>query len=356
MKNSVPEHPRLIDIARLANVSLGTVDRVIHNRGRVSQETKDRVNDAIKNIDYKPNVAAQMLSLRKKRIIGVLVPDFETGDYWEDVEKGITRIETEMIDYGFVIERFHFDRNSSSSFKDQIEAIRGRNDIDGLVISPQYKDISIDFSQYLNEKNIPFVFIDSNIEGCNQLSYFGIHSYKAGYILAKLLIDSLNSEEHILIVNLHQTQNKRATQVDIIDAGFSDYILNSGHKGELHKIDLVLANLAWEEELFDYFTSHQQIKGVAIFNSQTFQLAKFVAEKQIPDIKIVGFDLIKKNLDYLKEGYIKYLISQRPDSQGYHSIKTLCNYIAFSTPVQEANFMPIDIIIAENIEFYQCLI
>lgn len=356
MKNSVPEHPRLIDIARLANVSLGTVDRVIHNRGRVSQETKDRVNDAIKNIDYKPNVAAQMLSLRKKRIIGILVPDFETGDYWEDVEKGITRIETEMIDYGFVIERFHFDRNSSSSFKDQIEAIRGRDDIDGLVISPQYKDISIDFSQYLNEKNIPFVFIDSNIEGCNQLSYFGIHSYKAGYILAKLLIDSLNSEEHILIVNLHQTQNKRATQVDIIDAGFSDYIVNSGHKGELHKIDLVLANPAWEEELFDYFTSHQRIKGVAIFNSQTFQLAKFVAEKQIPDIKIVGFDLIKKNLDYLKEGYIKYLISQRPDSQGYHSIKTLCNYIAFSTPVQEANFMPIDIIIAENIEFYQCLI
>lgn len=356
MKNSVPEHPRLIDIARLANVSLGTVDRVIHNRGRVSQETKDRVNDAIKNIDYKPNVAAQMLSLRKKRIIGILVPDFEAGDYWEDVEKGVTRIETEMIDYGFVIERFHFDRNSISSFKDQIEAIKCRDDIDGLVISPQYKDISIDFSEYLNEKNIPFVFIDSNIEGCNQLSYFGIHSYKAGYILAKLLIDSLNSEEHILIVNLHQTQNKRATQIDIIDSGFSDYIVNSGHKGGLHKIDLVLANPAWEDELFDYFKSHQHIKGVAIFNSQTFQLAKFIKEKQIPDIKIVGFDLISKNLDYLKEGYIKYLISQRPDSQGYHSIKTLCNYIAFSTPVQEANFMPIDIIIAENLEFYQCLI
>lgn len=356
MKNSVPEHPRLIDIARLANVSLGTVDRVIHNRGRVSQETKDRVNDAIKNIDYKPNVAAQILSLRKKRIIGVLVPGFGAGDYWEDVEKGITRIETEMIDYGFVIERFHFDRNCISSFKDQIEAIKCRDDIDGLVISPQYKDISLDFSEYLNEKNIPFVFIDSNIEGCNQLSYFGIHSYKAGYILAKLLIDSLNSEEHILIVNLHQTQNKRATQIDIIDSGFSDYIVNSGHKGVLHKIDLVLANPAWEDELFDYFKSHQHIKGVAIFNSQTFQLAKFIKEKQIPDIKIVGFDLISKNLDYLKEGYIKYLISQRPDSQGYHSIKTLCNYIAFSTPVKEANFMPIDIIIAENLEFYQCLI
>lgn len=356
MKKSVPEHPRLIDIARLANVSLGTVDRVIHNRGRVSQETKDRVNEAIENIDYKPNVAAQILSLRKKRIIGILVPGFETGDYWEDVEKGITRIEAEMNDYGFVIERFHFDRNSVLSFKEQIERVKHRDDIDGLVISPQYKDISIDFSLYLKEGNIPFVFVDSNIESCNQLSYFGIHSYKAGYILAKLLIDSLDNEDHILIVNLHQTHNRRATQIDIIDSGFCDFIANSQHKGVLHKIDLVLSNPDWQNELFNYLKSRQQIKGIAVFNSQTFQLAKFVKENQISGIKIVGFDLIKKNLDYLKEGYVKYLISQRPDSQGYHSIKALCNYIAFSTPVRETNFMPIDIIIAENIEFYQCLI
>ena len=46
------EQPKLKDIARMANVSIGTVDRVIHNRGRVSKETREKVTKAILDIDY----------------------------------------------------------------------------------------------------------------------------------------------------------------------------------------------------------------------------------------------------------------------------------------------------------------
>ncbi len=356
MKKNVPENPRLVDIARLANVSLGTVDRVIHNRGRVSQETRDRVNRAIESINYKPNVAAQILSLRKKRVIGILVPGFEPGDYWEEVEKGIIRAEAEMADYGFVIERFHFDRHNIDSFIGQIKHIKVRGDVEGVVISPQYRDMSVELAEYLYTKGIPFIFIDSNIENSHQLSYFGIHSYKAGYILAKLMIDSLNDKDETIIVNFHQTHNKRATQVDIIDDGFSDYIEKHSSLKRLHRIDLVLANPQWEDELSDYLKKHPQIKGAAVFNSLTFLLAEFIKKKNLRDIKVVGFDLTEKNIQYLNEGFIKYLISQRPDSQSYHSIKFLCNHIAFSMAIPETNFMPIDIIIAENVEFCQCLI
>lgn len=356
MKKDVPETPRLIDIAKLANVSLGTVDRVIHNRGRVSQETRDRVNQAIESINYKPNVAARILSSRKKRIVGVLVPHFDTGDYWEDVEKGIVRAEAEMADYGFIIERFHFDRHSVESFKEQIERVKAREDIEGLVISPQYRDISIELSGYLNEKTIPFIFIDSNIEHSHQLSYFGIHSFKAGYILAKLMVDALEPGDDIVIVNFHQTENKRATQVDIIDSGFSEYLQKAKYKGNLYRIDLVLTNPNWQSDLLKYLQEHPRIKGAAVFNSLTFHLAQFVESQQVNYLKVVGFDLIERNTDYLKRGFIKYLISQRPDSQGYYGIKSLCNFIAFGEQPEENNFMPIDIIIAENVEFYQCLI
>lgn len=352
MKKNVPDNPRLIDIARLANVSLGTVDRVIHNRGRVSKDTRDRVNQAIESINYKPNVAAQILSLRKKRIVGVLVPGFNPGDYWEDVEKGIAKAEAEMADYGFIIERFHFDRHSIESFRNQIGHIKQREDIDGLVISPQYRKVSIEFAEYLKSQNIPFVFIDSNIEHSHQLSYFGMNSGKAGYILAKLMVDSLNADDDILIVNFHQAQNERTTQVSIIDSGFSDYITKNNHQGKLHRIDLLLVNPEWEKELSDYLKRYPRIKGAAVFNSLTFHLAQFVKENHISDIKIVGLDLIKRNTKYLREGYIKYLISQRPDSQGYQGVKSLCNYIAFSAVIPETNFMPIDIIIAENVEFF----
>ena len=56
---------RLTDIARMANVSVGTVDRVIHNRGRVSEENIRRVKEIMEQVGYKPNLIARSLAVKK---------------------------------------------------------------------------------------------------------------------------------------------------------------------------------------------------------------------------------------------------------------------------------------------------
>jgi len=346
---------RLVDVARLANVSLGTVDRVIHNRGRVSEETKKKVNAALKQINYKPNVAAQILSIRKKRRIGILVPEFKKNDYWEQVERGIAMAETEMGDYGFIIERFHFSRFIESSFHNQIQKIKQRTDVDGFVISPHYREDCIDLTSYLSENDLPFIYIDSMIDETNSLSYFGIDSYRAGYALAKLLSDVLRDDDEVSIVNFLRENQKRATQVNIIDDGFCEY-LNKSKKNILRdRLNIVLENENWEVELLDYLKDHPHVKGFAVFNSLAHKLADFFEKHHIKDMTLVGFDAIKDNVRFLKKGYIKYLISQRPEYFTYSAIKSLCQNIAFHTEVAPINFMPIDILIAENIDFYQNL-
>ena len=56
------------NIAELANVSIGTVDRVIHNRGEFSLKTEEKVRKVIKELNYKPNVIARSLVTKKKLI------------------------------------------------------------------------------------------------------------------------------------------------------------------------------------------------------------------------------------------------------------------------------------------------
>ena len=56
---------RIKDIARLAGVSIGTVDRVIHNRGEVAEKTKLKVQQILKETNYSPNVMAQALKLKE---------------------------------------------------------------------------------------------------------------------------------------------------------------------------------------------------------------------------------------------------------------------------------------------------
>ena len=57
---------RIKDIARIAGVSIGTVDRVIHNRGEVAEKTRLKVERILKDTNYSPNVMAQVLKSKRR--------------------------------------------------------------------------------------------------------------------------------------------------------------------------------------------------------------------------------------------------------------------------------------------------
>src|SRR5215217_3441533 len=92
------------EIARRANVSIATVDRVIHNRTGVSEKTKQKINDIIKELDYQPNILASRLASRKIITLAVLIPRVsDETDFWEAPLRGIDRAESEIKKYGIEV-------------------------------------------------------------------------------------------------------------------------------------------------------------------------------------------------------------------------------------------------------------
>ena len=83
------ERVRIKDIAKMADVSVGTVDRVIHGRSGVSESSRKRVEEILKQLDYQPNMYASALASNKKYTFACLLPLHEKGEYWTDVETGI---------------------------------------------------------------------------------------------------------------------------------------------------------------------------------------------------------------------------------------------------------------------------
>lgn len=85
------------DIARLANVSIGTVDRVIHHRGEVSEVTRNRILKIINEYNYKPSFLASTLASKKLYTISVIIPKGDENNiYWDAPMKGIERAEAEL--------------------------------------------------------------------------------------------------------------------------------------------------------------------------------------------------------------------------------------------------------------------
>ena len=68
----------LYDVARLAGVSIATVSRVVHGQDRVRESTRARVQEAIAELGYVPDAAAQSLSRRHKDVIGLVCKERDT--------------------------------------------------------------------------------------------------------------------------------------------------------------------------------------------------------------------------------------------------------------------------------------
>ena len=77
----------------MAGVSTGTVDRVLHNRGNVSEKQEHRWKRCLK-VNYKPNIHISALSLKRKYKV-VITAAVSPGEYWESVHNGIRHAKEE---------------------------------------------------------------------------------------------------------------------------------------------------------------------------------------------------------------------------------------------------------------------
>lgn len=343
---------RIIDIAKMAGVSVGTVDRVIHNRGRVSEENRKKVEAILQLVDYQPNLMARSLASKKQYQFVAIIPTFAQGEYWEAISEGIDKATQEMEAYNININKLFFDQYNNKTFDDIIQHLLDEK-VDGVLIATLFTESVIRLSRELTKHDIPFVYVDSNIDGEHQLTYFGTESYDAGVIAAKLLIDKINTTSDILIARITHSGKNDSNQGKNRREGFCQYLKDSGFQGKLHEVELKIDDSVYNFlKLDELFHQNPAVEGAVIFNSTCYILGNYLKAREMQKIKLVGYDLIEKNTRLLSEGIITSLIAQRPEQQGYNGIKSLCNYLLFKQCPEKVNLMPIDILIKENLKYY----
>ena len=343
---------RIVDIAKMAGVSVGTVDRVIHNRGRVSEENRKKVQAILEMVHYQPNLMARSLASKKQYHFVAIIPSFTPGEYWEAISEGIDKVAAEMETYNITITKLFFDQYNNKTFDDITRNLLDEK-VDGVLIATLFTDSVIRLSQELDRNEIPYVYVDSNIEGQHQLAYFGTESYDAGVIAARLLTDRLSPTSDILMARIVHSGKNDSNQGKNRRDGFCHYLKEVGFSGKLHEVELKISDSVYNfAKLNEIFELNPGIKGAIIFNSTCYILGNYLKAREMQAVKLVGYDLIERNTQLLSEGVITALIAQRPERQGYEGIKSLCNYLLFKQKSEKVNLMPIDILLRENLKYY----
>lgn len=336
------------DIAELANVSKGTVDRVLHKRGKVSQKALDSVNAILSEIDYQPNLIARNLKNNKAYRVCILLPNPKSDAYWIPCMDGINDAKNEFKSFNVIVETYFFEPNSTSSFFETNEILLESNP-DAVLLVPLFYKETLEVIDNYNSLGIISGTFNNQIKSKRINSFVGQNLFQSGRVAARLL-DLLINEGLIAIIHIDE-EYENALHMQEKEQGFRNYFKDNNHK----KIHLKTLNLKYpnlKQALIDFLNNNSNLKGIFITTSKSYQIAAILSEMKNKKISIVGYDLLKQNIEFLNNKLIDFLIHQNPKRQAFIGTSALIEHLIFDKKIEKEVLLPIEIINSENARDY----
>jgi LacI family transcriptional regulator len=341
------------DIAELSGVSSGTVDRVIHGRGEVSEKTREKILGIVKELGYEPNILARSLALKKIYKIALLLPkSSKANPYWLQPVEGAKKAEKEVKSFGIEVIKYFYDFTDEKTFINEANKLLELKP-DGIIFSPFFYNESLEFIDKCEKLGIQYILIDSKIKNANYLSFIGQDPYQSGLLAGKLMCQLVSDDSKVLIITISKKVGN-SNNLNYRVKGFTDFIKSAYNKKNISLQNLQIPDSNSPKDIFygNQFIMPDHVNGIFIPNSRAFLVADYLIKKKLLDIHLIGYDIIKRNVIHLEQGTIDYLIGQLSEDQGYRAVMTFFNYFLLQKEVVKDLYMPINIIARENVRYY----
>lgn len=336
------------EIAQIAGVSRGTVDRALNNRSGVNSAVAERIRGIAAEYGYKSNRAALALAARKKPLkIGAIFP-LDGNVFFEDVVGGLRAAESELADSGVTVEVRKTRGFSEESQLKQIDELV-ESGMQALVFAAVNEKSVVDKVNELTAVGIPVITANTDLEKSKRLCYVGTDYIKSGRIAAGMI--GLISDKHPLKVviftgSIHVLgHNQRITG---FNSAIRKYHPNIRILDVFETLDdagtayeLTMRTLKRYPDLDAIYLAAGGIGGTC---------RALIDAGKGGKIKVFAHDITTESRPFLEQGVISATICQDPFRQGYLPVKLLFDYsLDKREPEQDKIFTANDILIRENL-------
>lgn len=312
-------------IAELAGVSRGTVDRALYDRGRVSSEVAERIKQIAKEHGYKPNRAGRALALTKNPIkIGVIIQSVKTP-FIRQVLEGIQQAQEEVSDLGIQIE---LRQIASMDAQEQIRMIDElvEEGIKGLaILALEDSELQLKINEIVEKQNIAVVTFNADITGTKRMSFVGLNNYQSGRLVAGLMGMITGGTGKVLVITGYLSNRSHNERVE----GFITELRES--YPDIHMLGV---QTCFDEDNIAKDIAIQTIKNnvdlAGIFVVANGEVGVCQGLKELGkdhQVRVIAHDLTPENAEYLKDGAIDFMIDQNAFEQGYQPIILLVDYL-----------------------------
>lgn len=332
-------------IAEICGVSRGTVDRVLHGRGRVSKETAESIRRAAKELGYEPNPAAKALSARKTQPkVSVILPS-EGNPFFDEVIRGIEEAEESYKIYGFTM---HLHTIKGYDPAGELALLEGASrNADAIIIDPIDDDeIRAAVNRLVDEGKF-VITVNGDLTGSKRQCYVG-SDYENGGVTACALLEAFagGNAEIGVVLGSQKISGHRARL--------------AGFRKRMRQVPgLHIAAVIENED--DEFTSFERTKEMLCMHPEITALflvagGVYGACRAVMELSeahrpiVIAFDSVPSTVEMMKKGIIKAVLYQHPYRQGHRAMELAFERLVNGRmPSKETYLMKHEIKLLENL-------
>ena len=330
------------DIAGMAGVSIGTVDRVINGRPGVSQATRERIEGIIAETGYRPNAYASNLRHGRQVHAGVLLPAPESEfGYWKLVADGVGKAADELSGFGLDVECVPYDRDVPGSFTKGLAMLSERG-CNAFLIAPLPAAEAAAIGDAISGK--PTIFIDTVCLDHRDVPVMAQNPFKGGAAAGRVMRLLCGDGGTFITLQIHPDAYNSYERA----RGFSSYMRRDSAS---RTVNIDIRDISEIPKVLDSaFQSYDGIRGIFSVNCIICRVGDYLVQHHLKErVAAVGYDLVEANRAALVNGSVDAIISQRPGFQGYTALSRLFRSAAYDEPLSSMDEVPIDIFFRENL-------
>ena len=342
-KNTIPTQK---EVADSLGISRGTVDRALHNRKGVSEDTRKTIVEKAKILGYRPNRLASFLSTGRTLNIAMITP---TDPLWKSVKEGAHAFSALM---GDRVVNISWHETNGHDLKRETEILREvlESGVDGIGVVPADPDRLKDLIDRAIDRHIAVVTLNTDAPESRRICFVGQDPLLAGRIAGELMGKFLMGNGKIVAITAFSNVLVHKRRLDAFVG-----IIGEQYRGI--EIDRIFENHDSDDEAYEQIRAHlsrtRDVSGIYLTSGiGPGGVARALTEAGLAGtVRVVCFDYFPETVRLIKSGLVHATIGQDPFTQGYQTVKILSEYlIERKAPVSRIVHTKTDIGLRENID------
>ena len=336
-------------IAQLAKVSIGTVDRALHGRPGINPATRQRILKIASQIGYRPNLAARALSIARANVrIGVCVPR-EIHFFYDQMWRGILDEEARASHLGvqFIHRPVHsLGEHDAEAFQELVQ-----QQVDGIILTAGNPAGLTPFIDEAEEKGIRVICVSTDAPRSRRSSIVCVEPRLNGCLAGELMAKIIPNESQVAVVAGMLSAEDHRKKADGFTQALPQYSAGS-------RIAQVIEDHQDETESFqktsDLLTRFPDLAGIYVNTVNCLPVCQALIERGLAGkVKLVATDLFPEMAPHLEQGTITASIYQHPFRQGQIAVRVLADYLTNKTEFPPFVHLSPGVIMASNYHLFR---